>query len=284
MNSTKQKITVAVAVAASIILTLFATGLPSEIKHDIVINRGVKLIRKGKYAEASEYFDELWDDNYDNKEALYLGYYAQYLQNKGKDIAKEKCYLDRISSVYDGALADEINAEKAVVYKKCQEYIDVQKEEFNKEPNKYREMLPFVGMNAQYIDKTYLGGHRFVVKSSRRKNDIAYDTYTYTYATVYGDLCLMTVTCTDYVTECVVTDVTKYNEHLLWNGDQPNLIASKYKDYDKYNKTSSSNHNNNNYYGYEYSDFEDFYYDNEEDFDSLDDAEDYYNEFYDDFE
>lgn len=35
--------------------------------------------------------------------------------------------------------------------------------------------------------------------------------------------------------------------------------------------------------GSSYSDYEDFYYDNEEDFDSLDDAEDYYNEYYSDY-
>ena len=48
--------------------------------------------------------------------------------------------------------------------------------------------------------------------------------------------------------------------------------------------TSSKPGYSSNGGGYEYNDFEDFYYNNDEDFDSLDDAEDYYNEYYDDFD
>ncbi len=57
----------------------------------------------------------------------------------------------------------------------------------------------------------------------------------------------------------------------------------------KSNKSSKKSNSSKKSYSYidrsgtSYSDYEDFYYDNEEDFDSLDDAEDYYDEHYSDY-
>ena len=55
---------------------------------------------------------------------------------------------------------------------------------------------------------------------------------------------------------------------------------------DRSSKKSNSSKKSYSYIdrsGTSYSDYEDFYYDNEEDFDSLDDAEDYYDEHYSDY-
>lgn len=214
--------------------------------------------------------------------ACHLRDYAKYLQYKGKDIAKESYYINDASNFYHGLLADEMLAEKSAVDARCKEYIKAQKAEFNEGPGKYSGTIPFVGMNAQYIDRTRIGTHCDVEKIERR-NAEDYDEYVYSFGTVYGDLLLMKVTVTDYVSECIVTKTTKYNEGYLWKGDVPNVIASEYKDVKKTDTNSKPNYSGS-YGGYEYNDYEDFYYNNDEDFDSLDDAEDYYNEYYDDFD
>ena len=82
--------------------------------------------------------------------------------------------------------------------------------------------------------------------------------------------------------------MTKYNEATLWQNRLPNIVASKYKE-----KEEPSSNKNSGYHGsrdeYEYSyddysDFEDFYYDNQEYFAGPDDAEDYFNEYMDDYD
>ncbi len=288
MSSAKQKVLVIIIAAVSLFFILLASGTLNDISREWNIRKGVRLINSGEYVEAAEWFDEMQEKmlekNEFDSEVFTLEFYAEYLRNKGNDLKKEKHYLDCIRSDYKGHLADEILAEKAAVDKKCQELINAQKAEVDEDPNKYRDTIPFVGMNALYIDKTYLGTHYGEAeKGIIYKDGISYYTYEYTFVTVYGDLLLMKVTCTDYLTENVVTNVKKYNEAYLWQGDVPNVVASEYKDVKKPD-TSSKPGYSGNYGGYEYNDYEDFYYDHEEDFDSLDDAEDYYNEYYDDFD
>ncbi|MGN1169681.1 MAG: penicillin-binding transpeptidase domain-containing protein, partial [Acutalibacteraceae bacterium] len=66
-----------------------------------------------------------------------------------------------------------------------------------------------------------------------------------TFGTVYGELILMEVTCTDYGTERIVTKATKYNKGYLWNGDVPDVVASEYKDYNKPDTSSKPNYSGN---------------------------------------
>lgn len=285
----KERKTGFIIVAAVILLSVLRFGLMyvsdsfPDISDQITYGKGIRLINRGDYEAAESFFDDLFYKDWEKYgDACKLSYYAKYLQYKGKDIAKESYYINKASSYYHGLLADEMLAEKSAVDARCKEYIKAQKAEFNEDPGKYSDTIPFVGMNAQYIDRTRLGTHCDVKKIERR-NAEDYDKYVYSFGTVYGDLLLMKVTVTDYVSECVVTGATKYNELYLWKGDIPNVVASEYKDVKKPGTSSKPNYSGN-YGGYEYNDFEDFYYNHEEDFDSLDDAEDYYNEYYDDFE
>ncbi len=284
MNSANKKAITIIITAVILLVMLLASGTLNNISRECDIRKGIMLINNGKYVEAEEWFDKMLDEYEFDSETYNLKNYACALQNKDIDLKKEKYYLDVIGDFYKGRLADEIYTEMAAVDKKCQELINAQKAEVNEAPDKYKNTIPFVGMNALYIDKTRLGRHYGEPKTGYCfEDDVSYKTYTYTFGTVYGELILMEVTCTDYGTERIVTKATKYNKGYLWNGDVPDVVASEYKDYNKPG-TSSKPSYSGNYGGYEYNDFEDFYYNNDEDFDSLDDAEDYYNEYYDDFD
>lgn len=287
MKKDKQ-IFVAVVIAFGVLFTvLYVITIAAEIKRDIVIKQGTDLLHSGNYAEAAEHFEAFVSENKDNANTYTISTFANYLKCKDNDLAGEKYYIESISDYYSGILADEIHSEKAAFKKKYTEHMNTLRAEVNEDPDKYRDTVPFVGMNALYIDKTYLGMHNKVEKGYRRSGDIKYDTYTYTFWTVYGELLIMEVTCTDYVTESVVTNVRKYNEATLWQNGLPNIVASKYKD--KEEPTSNKNsgyHGSRDEYEYPdgYSDFEDFYYDNQEDFAGLDDAEDYFDEYMDDYD
>ena len=288
MSSEKKKNRLFIAAIVIILAVLqvvfmYISNSFPDIENRFKYGKGIDLISEGRYEEAENFFNVLYKKDWEKySDAYHLGDYARYLQYKGKDLAKESYYINGASNYYSGPLSDEMLAEKEIDDKKCREYTKEQRAAFNEDPWKYKDTIPFIGMNSMYIDRTRLGTHCKVKKGSRLDDGIYYDTYEYTFGTVYGDLLLMEVTCTDRITECVVTYVKKYNEAYLWHGDVPDVIASEYKDQDKQNGSNSHYSGING--GYDYNDFEDFYYDNEEDFDSLDDAEDYYNEHYDDFD
>ena len=289
MSSEKKKNRLFIAAIVIILAVLqvvfmYISNSFPDIENRIKYGKGIDLISEGRYEAAEDFFDDLYKKDWKKySDAYHLGDYARYLQYKGKDLAKESYYINGASNYYNGPLSDEMLAEKESVNKKCKEYTKEQRAAFNEDPWKYKDTIPFIGMNSMYIDRTRLGTHCKVEKGSRLDDGIYYDTYEYTFGTVYGDLLLMKVTCVDRITECVVTNAKKYNEAYLWQRDVPDVIASEYKDHNKQNDSSNSHYGGNNS-GYDYNDFEDFYYDNEEDFDSLDDAEDYYNEHYDDFD
>ena len=275
-----------VIMAVVILVIIFlAMGMPEKIKHEIMFDKGIEAMRSSDYDEAIEYFDTLRKEDADD--AYELKCYANYLRYKDTDFGMSKYYIDQIASYYKGRISVEIVAEKKAFNKKYEDHMNKLRAEAAKDKYKYDDVLPFVGMSQLYIEHTYLGKPYKVEKSIRRFDDVWYNEYEYTWCTRVGEYMLMTATCVDYVTECVVTDVQQYNLQQLWENGMPDLSGNSYK--------GSSSKKNNNYsynynYGYDdydvydYSDFEDFYYDNEADFDDLDDAEDYYEDAWDGYD
>ena len=283
----EKHVVISFVIACVLLSAIIVIAVINEINRDKELKQGVALLNSGNYAEAAECFEAFVLKNKNDVNTFTISYFVNYLKCKDNDLAGEKYYIESISDYYSGVLADEIHAEKAAFKEKYAEHMNTLRAEVNEAPDKYRDTVPFVGMNALYIDKTYLGMHNKVEKGYRRSGNIEYDTYTYTFWTVYGELLIMEVTCTDYVTESVVTNVRKYNEATLWQNGLPNIVASKYKEKEEPSSNNSpSYHGSRDEYEYsydDYSDFEDFYYDNQEDFAGLDDAEDYFDEYMDDY-
>ncbi len=288
-SSTRSMIILIVAISVTIFaLGFFALGMPKKIMQENMCNKGIDYLENGEYDKAIEIFDELRDEK--NYEGLMLGYYANYLRCKGTDLAKEKIYLDNISDYYNGKLADTIAREKKSLKKRCEEQFSKLKEEADKDPYKYKDVIPFEGMSIFYIDRTYMGKPYKLEKSQIERDGVYYDRYKYTWCTSVGQYLLMDAICIDYVTECVVTNITIYNR-FLWENGLPDLSGRSYVDDSSSSGKSSGksykynyNYPDDDYNVYDYSDYEDFYYDYSEDFDGLDDAEDYYNDAWEDYD
>lgn len=173
-------------------------------------------------------------------------------------------YLELISTDYSGECSDEIKEFKERFQLEYDEYSAEQErlreEEFEKELERLRYTVPYVGMSEYYIAQTILGDDFEKNSSYERVNREQVK------VTVYR---FKRGTSTIFIAKCMkgsVTEVIDYRDSL--------------KTTKSYSSSWSSGKTNNNdrYAVNEYRNAEDFYDDNYDNFWSYEDAEDYFNE------
>ena len=193
-------------------------------------------------------------------------------------------YLDLIPTDYSGELSEEIKSFKENFKPQYDEYLsekerkaEVARIEQQKRDQEYiaglKNKIPYEGMSEKYINLTAAGNagkhNSEYVKGWGSNPGYNSDKY-YWYANNSNDIVLI-VECKDGK----VTDVIKYFQWVYWTSDgMPNFGATKPK---TTTKKSTTKKKSDPYDVYDYSDPEDFYYDNYDDFWDYEDAEDYFN-------
>lgn len=141
------------------------------------------------------------------------------------------------------------------------------------DPAFIKNNIPYEGLDEDYINSTLIGTadrHTDKYIQPTKSHPGYYKDYYSWYADNGKDVVL--------IVECkngVVTRVSKYYTGLYWTEDGlPNFGAQKPKP----SKTPTPPKKEDPYNVYDYTDPEDFYYDNYDDFWDYEDAEDYFNE------
>ena len=266
---------------------------------DNAYNYAITLIQNGSYEGAlselenanpnlldrKEFKDDLkyhkLNEAYKNTVPLYAYALAQAEYNdENKSMYTVNDYLELIPTDYSGELCEEIKTFKGNFKPQYEEYLAERKrldEELMRKVEeserqfyaKLRTKIPYEGMSESDINKTIMGNYHEIDTSSK------YGYTKYYWRTNSGEIMLI-VTCKDRK----VTSVSRYGwgyfwtEYIkpIWNGTNP------YKN----KKSNSSKKKEDPYNVNDYSDPEDFYYDNYDDFWEYEEAEDYYNRYHED--
>lgn len=255
---------------------------------DTAYNEAISMIQNGSYEEALDGLEKVnqnvidrddfyWDvklgsleECYKNTVYLYAYAKAQLEYNsETKYMAIVNDCLELIPESYDGELSEEINTFKGNFKPQYDEYLaqkereaEAAKAEQQKYEKEYvaglKNKIPYKGMREKYINLTAAGN----------ANKHTGDKY-YWYSDNGKDMVLCVV-CEDGV----VTDVTKYYEKVYWTSNgMPKFWAVRQT---PSKKSSSTKKKDDPYNVGDYSDAEDFYEDNYDDFDDYDEAEEYY--------
>ena len=258
-------------------------------------NYAITLIQNGSYEGAlselekanpnlldrKEFKDDLkyqkLNDAYKNTVPLYAYALAQAEYNdENKSMYTVNDYLNLVPAEYNGELSEEIKTFKENFKPQYEEFLAEQKrrdeelririEESERQYYaKLKTKIPYEGMSESDINKTIMGNYHEIDTDSK------YGKTTYYWRTNSGEIMLI-VTCKDRK----VTSVSRYGWGYFWTDDIKPIWngTNPYKD----KKSSSSKKKEDPYNVNEYSDPEDFYYDNYDDFWEYEEAEDYYNE------
>lgn len=266
---------------------------------DNAYNHAITLIQNGSYEGAllelekanpnlldrKEFKDDMkyhkLNEAYKNTVPLYAYALAQIEYNSESEylayMPAVNSYLELIAKDYNGELCEEIKTFKENFKPQYEEYLAERKrldEELMRKVAeserqyyaKLKTKIPYEGMSESDINKTVVGNYHKIDTSSKYGK-----TKYYWYANNSKDIVLI-VECKDRK----VIDVIKYFEWVYWTSDgMPNFGATKPK---TTTKKSTTKKKSDPYDVYDYSDPEDFYYDNYDDFWDYEDAEDYYNE------
>lgn len=275
---------------------------------DTSYQQTVNLIKNGFYEDALTEFEKANPDVLDRedfgwdmkrqaigkcyKDTIYLYSYAlarlEY-ESENRDMSVVHDDLEWVPEDYNGALCEEIHAWKEEVKPQYEAYLAEQerkaeeaKAERQKQENAYlaelKNKIPYKGMSERYIHVTAAGKadehESKYVKGNGTKSGYDCDKY-YWYAEKQKDMVLF-VECQDGK----VTDVIKYYERVYWTADgKPKFGATRSK---TTTKSRTSSKREDPYHVNDYSDPENFYDDNYDDFFDYEDAEDYYHEHYND--
>ena len=226
---------------------------------------------------------------YKNTIPLYAYALAQIEYNGDKYLYQINDYLELIPRNYSGELSEEIKKFREEFEPQYAELVEKDRKEIEavgikheKEEKEYlaelKNKIPYEGMYIGYIHATAAGEAdkhttRYMPGKDNRPDDYL-DKY-YWYADDGKSIVLIVECEYDFVTK-----VTKYFEGVYWTSEgTPNFGATKpKKTTKKYYETEDDDPYNVN----DYSDPEDFYYDNYDDFWEYEEAEDYYNRYHDD--
>ena len=244
----------------------------------------ISLIKEGKYTEAIEKISTTKRDVYDDitnaslygfepetqyyKDTWAICLYAAAMQeySEGSSPLMIQRYLGRIPTEYDGEFKDDIDGLRKTVVsmeaerqKNSEKYDEILSQEI-------KNKIPYKAMDEKYINSTLVGKADEHNRVELKNNGYHKDEYIW-YADNNKDVVL--------VVDCIngiVTDVKKRNTQLYWTKDgNPNFSATRKKTYvpavEDYNVA-------------EYSNPEDFYYDNDENFGDYDSAREFYMEFH----
>lgn len=207
---------------------------------------------------------------YKNTVPLYTYALAQLEYNsEGRDMDTVNEYLELISEDYSGELSEEIQTFRENFSVQYNELLEEQRRERLENLRIYQQekaerlnnVVPYVGMSESRINETSLGTNYEVVRSYAYKNGRKISANVYRFKNGKK---------TVFVAECLdgrVESVSDYRDTTR-SGGNTSTSKKKQKDSDPYNVN-------------DYSNEEDFYDDNYDDFWDYEDAEDYYNEHHD---
>ena len=201
-----------------------------------------------------------------NSEDRYMKTVNDYLNCIPEDYSGELCgeikaFKENFKPQYDGFLAEE---------ERKAEELRLQIEESKRRYySELKNKIPYEGMSEGDINSTIMGNY------DEKDYDSKYGDTKYYWKTIYGDIMLI-VTCK----EGKVTSVSRYGWDSFWTEDMKPVWNGINRHKNKIN--SSKEKKSDPYDVYDYSDPEDFYYDNYDDFWDYEDAEDYFNEHHED--
>lgn len=267
---------------------------------DNAYNYAITLIQNGSYEGAllelekanpnlldrKEFKDDLkyqkLNDAYKNTVPLYAYALAQAEYNdENKSMYTVNDYLELISTDYSGELCEEIKNFKGNFKPQYDEFLEEEKrkaeelrlqiEESNRQfYAKLKTKLPYEGMSEDYIDSTMMGKHDKLIADDDN-DDFVYNVY---YWNANNGDTMLAVSCINGK----VDHVSKYYEWAYWTSDgKPKPNGTNYRS----SSTKKRNKNSDPYNVNDYSDPEDFYDDNYDDFWDYEEAEDYYNSYHD---
>mgnify|MGYP003302042220 CR=1 FL=1 len=282
LNKTLKCILVGVAVILFVLSVVLFTKYAERTVIKNNYEEAIAMIKSGHYDDAVEKFKEGNKNFYEGdftfgnyfrgdrknyyKDTVELYAYAlarRWFQQPYRWMEETQRYLNFIPVAYSGDLYSEINAFKIQFATEYKKYLKTQEEERRKEEESYSHKIPFVGMHEKYIGYTMMGNPHRVEKDNSK-----YGANMYQWDDVNGNLMLV-VKCRDRR----VYDVYKYGNR--WTDDgKPIFGGSAPKKETMVKKEEKSDP----YNVYDYSDPEDFYDDNYDDFWDYEDAEDYFNE------
>ena len=226
--------------------------------------------KKYDQKDAYTYFFDYKDGDELYKDSAVIYCYAKAALERDSSTIYAKELLDTVPNSYYGVFADQIRQLKSDILPLYKIKVAEREAAEKAEIQKYASQIPYVGMNADRIRKTLAGEPDDVDKWRHRGKT----TYTYTWKAADGCTVLEVET-----KEGKVTEVVKYSEDYHWTTDgKPNFSAEHPKRRVRYIITDTPD-DNDPYNAKDYSDSEDFYEDNMDEFDSLDDAEDYFDEY-----
>ena len=296
-----------ITIAILLICVIFWGGTYMDKKaKDNAYNNAITLIQNGSYEDALAALEKAnpnildrknfksdmeygIDETYKNTLPLYSYALAQLEYNsEKKHMRTVNDYLDLIPADYSDELSEDIKTFRESFKPQYDEFLEEEKrkdeelrlkiEESNRQYYaKLKTIIPYKGMNESDINKTIMGKP---YKSETEKNSWG-EYYTKYYWRANDGETMLIVTCKDKA----VTSVSRYGwgyywtEDIkpVWNGKNPykNKTSSSSS---SYKKNSAKKSNDDPYNVNDYTDPEDFYYDNYDDFWEYEEAEDYFNE------
>ncbi len=289
-----------IVIVLVVIVAMIAGGIYLNQKSiDNAYNYAITLIQNGSHEgalaelekanpnllERKEFKDDIkyqkLNEAYKNTVPLYAYALAQLEYNdENKSMYTVNDYLELIPTDYSGELCDEIKTFKGNFKPQYEQFLEEQKrrdeelrlriEESERQYYaKLKTKIPYEGMSETHINKTIMGKYHDIDTSSK------YGNTKYYWKTNSGDIMLI-VTCK----EGKVTSISRYGWDYYWTADLKPIWngTNPYKN----KKSSSSKKKEDPYNVNDYSDPEDFYYDNYDDFWEYEEAEDYYNRYHED--
>ena len=213
-----------------------------------------------------------------NSEERYMHNVNEYLELIPKDYsgdlsAEIKTFRENFKTQYDKFLEEE---------KRKDEELRLRLEEIERDYYAdLRTKIPYVGMSESDINSTIMGTYHeyeHVVVGKGKRTE--FDKNEYRWKNNNGKTILF-VECQDGVVEYVI----KYGENIYWTADGKPIFSGYRSGYSSSSSSSSSSkkkvYNGDDYDVNDYYDAEDFYEDHYDDFYDYYDAEDYFDEYHD---
>lgn len=245
------------------IFTIYIVQTMVQVSQTVATyEKAMELMAEENYEEAVKQLRSIYEDGHKDTRVLIDYCDANIAYSKG-DISKAYDELKYVTCYYQTEeQQNKIDRFKESVEQDYNEYLEKKREEEAAAyERKIRYGVPFVGMPESRIDDTSLGFHSRVRHNWESMEGGQYVTNIYDFHV--GTKLIFSARCC----KGKVINVWDYREEDDSNSKTTNRITNKtYQDEDPYNAS-------------DYSDPEDFYEDNYDDFWDYEDAEDYWNEY-----
>ena len=249
-----------VSIAGVIAIGILTIPISKSARISSIYSEGKELAAAGRYDEAIEFFEQIKDKNYKDSESLrnLCDAHVDYENGQilGAHFAMEKVDIDHISDEF----AESASSFEVVVEAKYSEYLREEiKEDKKKEDERIKNGVPYVGMSETRIGDTSLGKPSKEVRhNTEMMHGEAYKANIYDF---YEDgKRIFTARCVDGKVIQVWDKRDDPENGYVYGHGSSGKSYSTGPDVD------------------EYSDAEEFYYWNIDDFYDYEDAENYYNE------